>query len=561
MKAAVKKLSKFPSLRIVITYAIVSAIYIYTSDHLLRLFTSDVGILSQLQTYKGLGFIVITSALLYILVKNNIKTTSSYYQRILDIKELSDTELMRSREEYMLLFNNSPLPTWLFDLETLCFIMVNDAACELYGYSREEFLSMTIRDIRPIDDIPSMETAVSSSIHNEKYTFDNIFRHQKKNGEIIQVKIKIAYVNFENRKVRLASVTDISAEMQIQAKLIETNSRLRMASEIAGLGYWTNDLIEQKIQWTDEVYSIFELDPSTFQLSLDNIRERFHPEDRQEFDLELGTIFETNAIRESERRIISGSGKIKWVLERIYLTKDNNGIPVRIEGIVLDITKRKLNEQSIRESNERFKLLTKATVEAIIDWDIQNNEVIWGEGFHTMLGYDLKENNFRLWSDNIHPDDRKKVLYDLNKTMSDPTKQFFNAEFRFLKANGDVAYVQHRGIFIRDEHGRATRALGAMIDLTEGLTRLRKIELQDKALKEIAWTQSHVVRAPLANLMGLISLMKNNANTGVTDDVLLGYISDTAEKLDTVIREIVSKTLIEEAQQANVSNTLISDLE
>lgn len=81
-----------------------------------------------------------------------------------------------------------------------------------------------------------------------------------------------------------------------------------------------------------------------------------------------------------------------------------------------------------------------------------------------------------------------------------------------------------------------------MIDFTDTLEKMKKIELQNQILKDIAWTQSHIVRAPLANLMGLIGLMKNNINTGVSDKVLVGYISDSADKLDKIIHDIVSKT-------------------
>lgn len=534
-------LSKLSSFKIVLFYALVSGLYIYTSDYFLEMFTSDVLLLSKLQTYKGLGFIIITSGLLYLLVKRNIDTISSFYRNAIDMQAKLDRQLIISQQEYMLLFDNSPLPMWLFDPETLQFLLVNEAACKIYQFSREEFLSMTLRDIRPAQDIPSLEQTISFSNQKEKFALPNIIRHKKKTGEIMQVKINVALVNFKEKKARLASVVDMSAEIEIQNRLVETNSRLKKSSEIAGLGYWTNDLLKSEIHWSEEIYKIFEEDPQTFELTLTNIKEHFHPEDHPDFDPQFYSGFEHQTIKESERRIITGSGKTKWILERQYLTKTKDGKPVHIEGIVLDITKRKLHEQGIRESNERFKMLTKATVEAIIDWDIANNEVIWGEGFHTILGYDLKENNFRLWSNNIHADDRKRVLEDLRKTLLDSTKQHFNAEFRFIKANGDIAYVQHRGVFIRDGNGKATRALGAMIDLTEALTKIRKIEMQEKALKEIAWTQSHVVRAPLANLMGLVGLIKNNVNTGISDEVLLGYISDSAEKLDGVIRDIVIK--------------------
>ena len=82
-----------------------------------------------------------------------------------------------------------------------------------------------------------------------------------------------------------------------------------------------------------------------------------------------------------------------------------------------------------------------------------------------------------------------------------------------------------------------------MIDLTDTLNRIHKIEQQNKVLKDIAWTQSHVVRAPLANLQGLISLLKDNLNSGVTDDEeLIDYITDSVDKLDEIIRDIVKKT-------------------
>jgi PAS domain S-box-containing protein len=159
--------------------------------------------------------------------------------------------------------------------------------------------------------------------------------------------------------------------------LIETNSKLQLASEIANLGYWTNDLVKSKIQWSEEVYKIFELNPQSFQLTLENIKNCFHPDDAFELYSDLKLTFKSDTTKESERRIITGSGKIKWVLERINLIKDSDEKPLRLDGIVIDITKRKLHEQEISESNDRFKMIAKATIEAIVDWDIKNDTVIW----------------------------------------------------------------------------------------------------------------------------------------------------------------------------------------
>jgi PAS domain S-box-containing protein len=330
--------------------------------------------------------------------------------------------------------------------------------------------------------------------------------------------------------------------MEIRSRLIESNSKLKLASEIANLGYWTNDLVNAKLHWSEEIYKIFELNPKTFDLNINAVKAMFHPEDQINFDPNVYGKFEDSTIKESEHRIITGTGKLKWILERQYLIKDKNNNPIKLEGIALDITKRKLHEQEISESNERLKTLAKATIEAIIDWDIVNDTVMWGEGFHTMFGYDLNVYNNTLWSSNTHPEDREKVLDDLHKILGDPTKLHFNAEFRFLKANGEVAYVQHKGIFVRDVNGRATRALAAMIDLTEVLSRIHRIEQQNKALEYISYTQSHVVRAPLANLLGLVVILKDNNEQGNDNNETIEHIKNSAEKLDEIIKDIVNKS-------------------
>lgn len=530
-------------IKTVLVYAIVSSIYIFSSDYFLEKLYTNIDDISRIQTYKGIGFIVITSILLYFLIKRNLDTLGRYYQKTIQLKQESDLQINKSKEEYISLFNHSPLPMWIIDIQSKGFLHVNEAACTIYGYSYKEYLSMSLKDIRPQEDIEVMEKTFLSSLESETFSIPDIIRHKKKNGDIILVKIKTSLLVFNEKKVRLASAIDVTAEMEIQGKLLDSNSKLKAASEIAGIGYWTNDLIKNKIFWSDELYQIFEVDTNTFELKIENITAMFHEEDRFDFKPDYFQTFGNNSINEIERRIITGSGKEKWILERQYLVRDDRGIPIKLEGIALDITNRKVHEKELFESNERFKLLSKATVEAIIDWDIKYKKVFWGDGFKTMLGFDTENIGNHLWHSNIHPDDKEKVLNDLNEIIHNSLKITFIADYRFLKANGETAFVQHKGIIIRDSNGVATRIVGAIIDLTESLNKINKIESQNKALKEISWTQSHVVRAPLANILGLIYLLKENSKSELRDEELIKLIGESAEKLDMVIREIVTKTI------------------
>lgn len=542
MELAKQKLKKLSSFKVVLIYAVVSALYVFTSDYLLDFFVKDVDLLSKVQTCKGIGFIGITSVLLYFLVKRNFATASDFFEQTVAVKKASDNQLQSFQEEYMSLFDHSPIPMWIYDPVTFQFLLVNEAACTRYGYTHHDYLSMTVRDIRPEEDAKFFDENYFQMKKEEDYTFSGIVRHKKKSGEHIYVKVKNAVVNFNGKKVRLGSAEDVSAELKIQKDLQETNEKLELASEIAGMGYWTNDLLTGDIQWSTELHRIFEIDPKTFEINFNSIQSLFHPDDQANFDPSVFLNLEEKKISEYERRIITGTGKTKWILERLYLIKDDAGKPVKLEGIALDITSRKIHEQELWESNERFKILANATVEAIIDWDVKNDTVMWGAGFHSILGYDLSLSTKTLWVDNIHPEDRDRVLTDLLKIMKDPTRPYFTAEFRFLKANGDIAFVKHKGVFIRDNNGRVTRALAAMIDLTDTLERLRKIELQNKALRDIAWTQSHIVRAPLANLLGLASLLQENYNNGKSDKVLINHLFESAQKLDTIICDIVRRT-------------------
>lgn len=530
-----------PTFRIVLAYALVSAVYIFASDLVLEFFVPNVEELSYLQTAKGLTFILITALLLYVLVRRHTQTFSSYYQKIIQTEREAEERLSRSKEEYMALFNHSPLPKWLFDTETLAILLVNDAACRVYGYSEAEYATMTLRDIRPPEDIPILMQYLAQPEGPQGKLLPHPVRHRKKNGEVIFVKVKTSVVFWEGRRVTLASAVDVTAEIAQQQRLSDSNARLQRAGTIAELGYWTADLSRQYIEWSDEMYRIFGRDPKIFQPAFDNIHSLFHPDQTFEPDLASFSDFDEDDSSEYERRILTPDGETKWILERIYLYRDDNGQPQKLEGIALDITRRKTQEQQVWESNERFKLLARATVEAIIDWDLKTGKVLWGEGFHTMFGFNLDEER-DFWTENLHPDDRERILNDLKEAIRDPHRERFNADFRFLKADGNTAFVQHRGFFIRDTEGRVTRAVGAMIDLTETLDRMDRIESQDRALRAIAWRQSHMVRAPLANLLGFLKLYRDQIEAGLPSEEYFEFITKSAEQLDTVLREIVTET-------------------
>ncbi len=453
----------------------------------------------------------------------------------------TDQLLDEAERRYDELFNNTLMPMWIYDPETLRFLQVNDTACTRYGYTREEYAHMTLRDIRPAEDIGLMEHAVAAVVEKKQTVLPAYYRHRKRDGTIMYVKIESSAVVFDGKPARLALATDITSELAAQSEMKDAYQRLHAASDMAHLGYWTNDL-KGNIYWSDEMYTMFGVEPGIFALTLDNIIGRFHPEDIATFKEDVNSLFEGTCNIEQERRIITPGGATRWLYERMRLVRDEAGKPIQLEGIALDITRRKMDETAVKESNERFGLVMNATSEAIIDWDIANDKVVWGEGFRDLFGYDLAVYDNYLWSSNIHADDKERVLRTLNEAVADAHRERYYVEFRFYKSDGEVAYVQHRALFLRNADGVAIRAIGAMADVTDTMARTREIENQNELLREIAWIQSHVVRAPLASLMGMVSLLKNAEELELDKSQLIDNISALANKLDDVIRSIVKKS-------------------
>jgi PAS domain S-box-containing protein len=149
-----------------------------------------------------------------------------------------------------------------------------------------------------------------------------------------------------------------------------------------------------------------------------------------------------------------------------------------------DITARKNDQEELKKSNARYSLVSKATSDAIWDWDLQVNEIYWGEGFETIFGYPLCELlcGMSAWTENIHPDDRARVVQSLER-LFDGSDIHWSDEYRFRKKGGQYAIVSDRGFVIRDENGKAVRMVGALQDITHQKEAESALRLSEERFK------------------------------------------------------------------------------
>jgi len=138
----------------------------------------------------------------------------------------ANSALLRSREQQRSFFDAIPYPVWVFDWETLAIKDVNQSAIASYGYSRKEFLLLTIKDLRPSEDVPALLEHIRNSPNGAGTT--GTWRHRKKDGAIIDVEVTTGVVQFDHRDARLAIAANITQRKQMEEALRESDEKLRL---------------------------------------------------------------------------------------------------------------------------------------------------------------------------------------------------------------------------------------------------------------------------------------------------------------------------------------------
>jgi PAS domain S-box-containing protein len=147
----------------------------------------------------------------------------------ISLQKRAAEELRQSEERYHLLFDSNPHPVWVYDLETLAILDVNPSAVQNYGYSREEFLSLTIKDIRPPKDVPALlESAAKAPPGTETA---GVWKHRKKDGTLIDVEITSRPLVYDGRDARLVVATDVSVRKRAEEALVRGKEEAERTSK------------------------------------------------------------------------------------------------------------------------------------------------------------------------------------------------------------------------------------------------------------------------------------------------------------------------------------------
>lgn len=163
--------------------------------------------------------------------------------RLETMVEERTAKLHESEERYRLLFDRNPHPTWVYDLETLAFLAVNDAAVAHYGYSREELLRMTLVDIRPSEEVPALLRVLKEEPESPRPRSYGVFKHRTKSGKIIEVEIASSEIAFSGRRAGLVLAVDVTEKRRLEQQFLRAQRLESIGALAGGISHDLNNLL------------------------------------------------------------------------------------------------------------------------------------------------------------------------------------------------------------------------------------------------------------------------------------------------------------------------------
>lgn len=273
-------------------------------------------------------------------------------------QEAAQVALQLSEDRFRLLFQGIPLPLLVVDDLTRRILNVNDAACQLYGYTPDEFSALTLFDLLPPDD--HGRVGVGSPINTAA-----IHRQQLKDG-IIDVDVSSYSFELAGRRVSLAIVQDVTEQRAAQAALLASEARLQIVADVTTDAIWNRDMTTDEVEWSTGLDSQFGYSgdgdrPHTWWL------DHVHPGDRQAVDASVAAAMASNEQQWSaEYRFLRADGTYANVLDRGYVMRDDAGRPVRFIGAMVDITEQlHIAEVASRAAQEERQRLARDLHESV----------------------------------------------------------------------------------------------------------------------------------------------------------------------------------------------------
>ncbi|UBF25795.1 response regulator [Kovacikia minuta CCNUW1] len=342
---------------------------------------------------------------------------------------------------------------------------------------------------------------------------------------------------------------------QSEAVLREREELLRLALGAARMGAWDWNIITGEEKWSREVAEIFGEDPDTRETSYEVFIERIHPDDRAYMEQAQQRTLEQGQEYNVEYRIVQDDGSIHWVNSRGNVMRDNDGKPVRMTGITMDVSDRKRAELSLQQAEEKYRSIFENAADGIFQTTVEGIYVSANPALAKIYGYDSPAALIASLSNQIEhqlyidPQRRAEFVQLMNQHGA-----VADFESQVYRRDGSIIWISENAREVRDCDGKLLYYEGIVKDITDRKQAAEELfkakeaaEAASHAKSQFLANMSHELRTPLNAIIGYSEMLQEDAQDMGYDDIIpdLGKICGAGKHLLGLINDILDISKIE----------------
>jgi PAS domain S-box-containing protein len=379
-----------------------------------------------------------------------------------------EEEYRQQKQELQALVENSPDIITRFDHE-LRYTYANLAHEKTTGLKSEALIGKNLAEIWATSEAqyPQWQATLQAAFQTGQIQIDEFsFLAADSTTHFYQIQVVPELIKDGSVGSVLTVSRELTKRKQAEEALRQKQEWLTLVQAAAKIGSFEWNIQTNINTWSNDLEAIYGLEPGEFGGSYQEWARWVHPEDLPKAENDVRRSLETGELF-TDWRVIWKDGSVHWLHARARVFFDNDGNPLRMVGINVDITDRKQTEIALSQANERFHLAAAAVDCLIYEWTVEKNQVERTQGLFRLLGYSVQEAEptIEWWREKIHPDD----IPHLPKTFAQVSSVDgrCSCEYRVRHKQGHYIYVLDQCIILSDKAGKPVRVVGSTMDITE----------------------------------------------------------------------------------------------
>lgn len=337
-----------------------------------------------------------------------------------------------------------------------------------------------------------------------------------------------------------------ASEMTLLQQLQESKLSLKQSEQIARMGSWEWDAVTNRSRWSENIYSLYEIEDPEMNPSYEYVLSRLHPDDLAVLNNAHARMNRDKVQVDVEMRIMFPGGRIKWLLNRMIPSYEGDQL-VALRGINLDITERKLAEESMTRLNEelekkviertnemrnrdkQYQLLLETMKDGVLYVDNDERIIFANQHFCKMLGYSLEELVGQIATDLFLDEEGKEKMKEIIAKRQSNIKGSY--EIQMKMKSGEMIWMQINGSPVINDEGKIIGSVGTHSDISPLMQHVHKME-------EIIFALSHEVRQPVSNIMGMAQLLEKGQLSTAEIKKIVDYMCESADILNFFTKRV-----------------------